>query len=116
MLQNTEKESSAFPTLMSVNSCYCRLALSRERHRRERKIGYNSGQLLCIETHLDLLLFSSHSQHGRTPLHLAAHKGHLHVVQILLKAGCDLDIQDDVSRYNLCCSISTSANENRPSL
>ncbi|KFO06561.1 Ankyrin repeat domain-containing protein 6, partial [Balearica regulorum gibbericeps] len=35
------------------------------------------------------------SQHGRTPLHLAAHKGHLHVVQVLLKAGCDLDIQDD---------------------
>ncbi|NXF92421.1 ANKR6 protein, partial [Eubucco bourcierii] len=34
-------------------------------------------------------------QHGRTPLHLAAHKGHLHVVQVLLKAGCDLDIQDD---------------------
>ncbi|NWV33078.1 ANKR6 protein, partial [Grantiella picta] len=33
--------------------------------------------------------------HGRTPLHLAAHKGHLHVVQVLLKAGCDLDIQDD---------------------
>ncbi|NWX15340.1 ANKR6 protein, partial [Aegotheles bennettii] len=35
------------------------------------------------------------TKHGRTPLHLAAHKGHLHVVQVLLKAGCDLDFQDD---------------------
>ncbi|KAK2856667.1 hypothetical protein Q5P01_005402 [Channa striata] len=32
---------------------------------------------------------------GRSPLHLAAYKGHIEVVQILLKAGCDLDIQDD---------------------
>lgn len=36
-------------------------------------------------------------QYGRSPLHLAAYKGHLEVVHILLKAGCDLDIQDDVS-------------------
>uniref|UniRef100_A0A8C9TKC1 Ankyrin repeat domain 6b n=1 Tax=Scleropages formosus TaxID=113540 RepID=A0A8C9TKC1_SCLFO len=35
------------------------------------------------------------TKYGRTALHLAAYKGHLEVVRILLKAGCDLDIQDD---------------------
>nr|XP_023399595.1 ankyrin repeat domain-containing protein 6 isoform X1 [Loxodonta africana] len=35
------------------------------------------------------------TKHGRTPLHLAANKGHLSVVHILLKAGCDLNVQDD---------------------
>uniref|UniRef100_A0A8C8DT71 Ankyrin repeat domain 6b n=1 Tax=Oryzias sinensis TaxID=183150 RepID=A0A8C8DT71_9TELE len=35
------------------------------------------------------------TKYGRSPLHLAAHKGHLEVVRILLKAGCDLDIEDD---------------------
>lgn len=36
-------------------------------------------------------------QYGRTPLHLAAYKNHIEVVRILLRAGCELDIQDDVS-------------------
>ncbi|XP_077160549.1 ankyrin repeat domain-containing protein 6 isoform X8 [Paroedura picta] len=35
------------------------------------------------------------TKHGRSALHLAAHKGHLGVVQILLKASCDVDLQDD---------------------
>ncbi|MBN3323151.1 ANKR6 protein, partial [Atractosteus spatula] len=35
------------------------------------------------------------TKYGRTPLHLASYKGHAEVVRILLKAGCDLDIQDD---------------------
>ncbi|XP_061098170.1 ankyrin repeat domain-containing protein 6b isoform X1 [Conger conger] len=35
------------------------------------------------------------TKYGRTPLHLASYKGHIEVVRILLKAGCDLDIQDD---------------------
>ncbi|KAG9336277.1 hypothetical protein JZ751_002624 [Albula glossodonta] len=34
-------------------------------------------------------------QYGRTPLHLASYKGHIEVVHILLRAGCDLDVQDD---------------------
>ncbi|XP_075869157.1 ankyrin repeat domain-containing protein 6b isoform X2 [Nelusetta ayraudi] len=35
------------------------------------------------------------TKYGRSPLHLAAYRGHLEVVRLLLKAGCDLDIQDD---------------------
>uniref|UniRef100_A0A3Q3GMF8 Ankyrin repeat domain 6b n=1 Tax=Labrus bergylta TaxID=56723 RepID=A0A3Q3GMF8_9LABR len=35
------------------------------------------------------------TKYGRGPLHLAAYKGHTEVVRLLLKAGCDLDIQDD---------------------
>uniref|UniRef100_A0A3Q0R3V1 Ankyrin repeat domain 6b n=1 Tax=Amphilophus citrinellus TaxID=61819 RepID=A0A3Q0R3V1_AMPCI len=35
------------------------------------------------------------TKYGRSPLHLAAYKGHIEVVHILLKAGCNLDIQDD---------------------
>ncbi|XP_075993354.1 ankyrin repeat domain-containing protein 6b [Genypterus blacodes] len=35
------------------------------------------------------------TKYGRSPLHLSAYKGHSEVVRLLLKAGCDLDIQDD---------------------
>ncbi|KAJ3606921.1 hypothetical protein NHX12_026437 [Muraenolepis orangiensis] len=35
------------------------------------------------------------TKYGRGPLHLAAYRGHMEVVRILLSAGCDLDIQDD---------------------
>lgn len=35
------------------------------------------------------------TKYGRGPLHLASYKGHIEVVRVLLKAGCDLDIQDD---------------------
>ncbi|XP_038655285.1 ankyrin repeat domain-containing protein 6b isoform X2 [Scyliorhinus canicula] len=41
------------------------------------------------------------TKHGRTALHLAAYKGHTDVVRILLKASCDLDIQDDSNQTAL---------------
>ncbi|KAA0708979.1 Ankyrin repeat domain-containing protein 6 [Triplophysa tibetana] len=41
------------------------------------------------------------TKNGRTPLHLAAYKGHIAVVRILLAAGCDLDIQDDCDQTAL---------------
>nr|XP_023694935.1 ankyrin repeat domain-containing protein 6-like [Paramormyrops kingsleyae] len=42
-----------------------------------------------------LPLFFLCPQYGRSPLHLASHKGHTEVVRILLQAGCDPDIEDD---------------------
>lgn len=54
-------------------------------------------------------------QYGRSPLHLAAYKGHIAVVRILLKAGCDLDIQDDVSSPARCV-LHVSTSGSRPAV
>ncbi|KAI4882682.1 hypothetical protein NFI96_024383 [Prochilodus magdalenae] len=69
--------------------------------------------LLSSQTGTELDVWSVCLQYGRTPLHLAAYKGHLEVVRILLKAGCDLDIEDDVSANFITstvfmCSYGTS--------
>nr|CAB3221808.1 ankyrin giant isoform [Phallusia mammillata] len=35
------------------------------------------------------------NKHGRTPLHIASHRGFLDIVRVLLQYGCDPDLQDD---------------------
>lgn len=39
-------------------------------------------------------------QHGRTPLHISCHRGFLDIVMMILKAGCNPDIQDDASVFS----------------
>ena len=47
-------------------------------------------------THTYIYKFTSSLQDGRTALHYAASKGHGDVVEALLKAACNTDIQDTV--------------------
>lgn len=54
------------------------------------------------------------TKYGRSPLHLAAYKGHIEVVRVLLKAGCNLDIQDDVSRFKSVIFLSSSSSYRSP--
>lgn len=61
-----------------------------------------SGKVLNRYTNKTVCVFVC-VQYGRTPLHLAAYKNHIEVVKILLRAGCDLDIQDDVSTQSGNC-------------
>ena len=44
-------------------------------------------------------------QERKTALHLAARGGHLHVVQALIEAGCDLNAVDVVSLFMLAHDI-----------
>ncbi len=43
------------------------------------------------------LLFIHHTQMGQTALHIAAEMGKVDVVEMILKAGVDLEIQDRVT-------------------
>ena len=53
-----------------------------------------------------LLLLLTFGQNGQTPLQLAASRGHLDVVKELAKAGCDLNINTNVS-VTVKCIIRT---------
>ena len=55
---------------------------------------------------LSILIFiCSHTQLGNTPLHLAAKKGHLVVVQYLLNCKAEVNIKNEV-----CCSYQVHLN------
>lgn len=47
--------------------------------------------------HVFQLLFIHHTQMGQTALHIAAEMGKVDVVEMILKAGVDLEIQDRVT-------------------
>ncbi|XP_017293203.1 ankyrin repeat domain-containing protein 6b isoform X2 [Kryptolebias marmoratus] len=55
----------------------------------------HKGQAECVVQLINKGAKVAVTKYGRSPLHLAAYKGHIEVVRILLKAGCNLDIQDD---------------------
>lgn len=47
--------------------------------------------------HVFQLLLIHHTQMGQTALHIAAEMGKVDVVEMILKAGVDLEIQDRVT-------------------
>jgi ankyrin repeat protein len=51
-------------------------------------------------------LYSTNS-HGRTPLHVASHSGHLRVVKLLFRRGADVNVLD---KDNKTAAESTSIN------
>uniref|UniRef100_A0A1A8HV84 Ankyrin repeat domain 6b n=1 Tax=Nothobranchius kuhntae TaxID=321403 RepID=A0A1A8HV84_NOTKU len=58
-------------------------------------IAAHKGQVECVVQLINKGAKVAVTKYGRTPLHLAAYKGHLEVIRVLLKAGCNLDVQDD---------------------
>uniref|UniRef100_A0A1A7X5H4 Ankyrin repeat domain 6b n=2 Tax=Iconisemion striatum TaxID=60296 RepID=A0A1A7X5H4_9TELE len=58
-------------------------------------IAAHKGQVECVVQLINKGAKVAITKYGRTPLHLAAYKGHMEVMRVLLKAGCNLDIQDD---------------------
>ncbi|XP_013888238.1 ankyrin repeat domain-containing protein 6b [Austrofundulus limnaeus] len=55
----------------------------------------HKGQAECVVQLINKGAKVAVTKYGRSPLHLAAYKGHTEVVRILLRAGCSLDLQDD---------------------
>ena len=67
--------------------------------------------ILIIETddvHFGKCLITFSLQYSRSPLHLAAERGHTDVVNIFIKHGANLDIKDwviDICIYALCFKL-----------
>jgi hypothetical protein len=63
-------------------------------------------KLICLSVHGNLdgvtsiasmgVNLQCKDYNGRTPLHLAAQGGHLHLVEFLIKKGVDIDLQDEM--------------------
>ena len=58
--------------------------------------------MLCLSVFTILYYNNIYFQHKQTPLHFAAHRGHVSVVQYLITSGADVETVDDVSIKLVC--------------